>query len=67
MVIFTFPSEQATKNWYADADYQALSEHRRDGIQLDFLTMVRGCHCASKGCYLVVTSGLSDLIATFRA
>ena len=42
MIIFKFPSEQAVKDWYADADYQALSEHRRAGTQLDFLTMVRG-------------------------
>ena len=42
MVIFSFPSEQAAKNWYADADYQALSEHKRGGTRLDFLTMVRG-------------------------
>ncbi|MEJ6773149.1 MAG: DUF1330 domain-containing protein [Porticoccaceae bacterium] len=42
MIIFTFPSEQAGKDWYADADYQALSEHRRAGTKLEFLTMVRG-------------------------
>ena len=42
MIIFKFPSEQAAKGWYADDDYQALSEHRRAGTKLDFLTMVRG-------------------------
>jgi len=42
MIIFKFPSEQAAKDWYADEDYQALSEHRRAGTKLDFLTMVRG-------------------------
>jgi uncharacterized protein (DUF1330 family) len=42
MIIFKFPSERAAKDWYADEDYQALSEHRRAGTKLDFLTMVRG-------------------------
>jgi uncharacterized protein (DUF1330 family) len=42
MIIFTFPSEQAAKNWYADTDYQALSENRRAGTKLEFLTMVKG-------------------------
>jgi uncharacterized protein (DUF1330 family) len=42
MIIFSFPSEQAAKDWYADADYQALSENRRAGTKLEFLTMVKG-------------------------
>lgn len=42
MIIFKFPSEQAAKDWYADADYQSLSEHRRAGTRLDFLTLVHG-------------------------
>ena len=42
MVIFTFPSEQAAKDWYNDPEYQALSEHRRAGTKLEFLTMVHG-------------------------
>ena len=42
MVIFTFPTEQAAKDWYNDPDYQALSEHRRAGTRLEFLTMVHG-------------------------
>lgn len=42
MIIFKFPSEQAAKDWYADAEYQALSEHRRAGTTLEFLTMVHG-------------------------
>ncbi len=42
MIIFQFPSEQAARDWYADADYQALSEHRRAGTTLQFLTLVHG-------------------------
>jgi uncharacterized protein (DUF1330 family) len=41
-IIFKFPSEQAAKDWYADPDYQALSESRRAGTTLNYLTMVRG-------------------------
>jgi uncharacterized protein (DUF1330 family) len=42
MIIFKFPSEAQARAWYADPDYQALSEHRRAGTRLEFLTMVRG-------------------------
>ena len=42
VVLFKFPSEAAAKGWYADPDYQALSEHRRAGTTLKFLTIVRG-------------------------
>jgi uncharacterized protein (DUF1330 family) len=42
MVIFTFPSEAQARAWYEDPDYQALSEHRRAGTSLEFLTMVHG-------------------------
>jgi uncharacterized protein (DUF1330 family) len=42
MIIFKFPSEDMARQWYADPEYQALSEHRRVGTQLEFLTMVRG-------------------------
>lgn len=42
MIIFRFPSEAQARAWYADPDYQALSEHRRAGTQLEFLTIVRG-------------------------
>ena len=42
MIMFSFPSEKAAKDWYADADYQALSEKRRAGTKLEFLTMVKG-------------------------
>jgi uncharacterized protein (DUF1330 family) len=42
MIIFSFPSEQAAKDWWADEEYQALSEHRRAGTKMEFLTMVHG-------------------------
>jgi uncharacterized protein (DUF1330 family) len=42
MVIFSFPSETQATAWYYDPDYQALSEHRRAGTTLEFLTMVHG-------------------------
>ena len=42
VVIFTFPSEDAAKNWYHDPDYQALSEFRRAGTELKFITLVHG-------------------------
>ena len=42
MVMFTFPSEAHAVAWYNDPDYQALSEHRRAGTTLEFLTMVHG-------------------------
>ena len=40
LVIFRFPSEQAARGWYEDPEYQELSEHRRAGTRLAFLTMV---------------------------
>lgn len=42
MVIFKFPNEEAATSWYKDPEYQALSEHRRAGTDLKFLTMVHG-------------------------
>ena len=42
MIIFSFPSEQAAKEWYADVDYQAISEFRRAGTRMEFLTLVHG-------------------------
>lgn len=42
MIIVSLPSEDVAKKWYSDAEYQALSEHRRAGTHLEFLTMVRG-------------------------
>jgi uncharacterized protein (DUF1330 family) len=40
IVIFRFQSESAAQGWFDDPDYQALSEHRRAGTRLAFLTMV---------------------------
>jgi uncharacterized protein (DUF1330 family) len=40
MIIFSFPSEQAARNWYADLDYQGIAEFRRAGTRLEFLTLV---------------------------
>lgn len=40
LVMFQFPNEQAAKDWFADPDYQAISEHRRTGTTMNFLTMV---------------------------
>ena len=42
MIIFKFPSEEKARQWFADPDYQALSEYRRAGTRMEFLTMVRG-------------------------
>lgn len=40
VVLFRFPSEAAARAWYDDPEYQALSEHRRKGTTLRFLTLV---------------------------
>jgi uncharacterized protein (DUF1330 family) len=42
MVLFKFPSAEQAQAWYKDPDYQALSEHRRAGTHLEFLTMLHG-------------------------
>ena len=42
MIIFSFPSEKEGRDWYADVEYQKLSDHRRAGTQMQFLTMVHG-------------------------
>lgn len=42
VVLFRFPNEEAARNWYADAEYQAISEHRRVSSTLHFLTLVHG-------------------------
>jgi uncharacterized protein (DUF1330 family) len=42
IVMFKFPSEQQARSWWADPDYQTLSEHRRGGTRLEFLTLIHG-------------------------
>ncbi len=42
VIIFKFPSEELAKQWYADEEYQTLSEFRRAGTTLKSLTMVHG-------------------------
>jgi uncharacterized protein (DUF1330 family) len=42
MIIFSFPSEKHGKDWFADAEYQSLAEHRKAGTKMNFLTMVHG-------------------------
>ena len=42
MIIFSFPSEGVANAWWADAQYQELSEFRRGGTHMEFLTMVHG-------------------------
>ena len=43
MVILGFPSEaQKRRAWWADEEYQALSEADGAGTTLDFLTLVKG-------------------------
>ena len=42
VVMFKFPDADTARAWYNDPDYQALSEHRRAGTDLEFLTMLHG-------------------------
>ncbi len=42
VVLFKFPSEDSARAWYNDPKYQALSEFRRAGTELKFLTMIHG-------------------------
>ena len=42
VALFRFPNEKAARSWYADPEYQAISEHRRAGSSLRFLTFVHG-------------------------
>lgn len=42
MVMAKFPSIEAARAWYNDPDYQALSEFRRAGTELEFLTLIPG-------------------------
>ncbi len=42
VIVLKFPSEELAKKWYADEEYQTLSEFRRAGTTLKSMTMVRG-------------------------
>ena len=42
VILFQFPSEEKARQWYDDPEYQALSEYRRAGTELEFLTLVHG-------------------------
>ncbi len=42
MIIFKFPSKEQATSWYADPEYQTLSEFRRQGTQLEYLTLLHG-------------------------
>ncbi|MBO6504133.1 MAG: DUF1330 domain-containing protein [Kordiimonadaceae bacterium] len=39
-ILARFPSAAAAQAWYDDPDYQAISQHRRAGTKLNFLTML---------------------------
>lgn len=42
VVLFKFPSKKAASDWYNDPEYQALSENRRAGTKLKFITVIHG-------------------------
>lgn len=42
IIIFTFPTEDHFRRWWADPEYQALSDHRRNGCEQVFITLVHG-------------------------
>ena len=42
IVLFKFPSEEHARAWWNDPEYQAISEHRRAGTKMEFLTLVHG-------------------------
>ena len=41
VILFSFPSERHAKDWYADPEYQELSEHRRVSVTTT-LTRING-------------------------
>ena len=41
VILFSFPSEKNAKDWYADPEYQELSEHRRVSVTTT-LTRING-------------------------
>jgi uncharacterized protein (DUF1330 family) len=42
MILFSFRSEKCAMDWWTDEEYQQLSQHRRVGTKMEFLTMIRG-------------------------
>ncbi len=40
VVLIKFASADAARAWYEDPEYQAISEHRRAGVNLNFLSIV---------------------------
>jgi uncharacterized protein (DUF1330 family) len=42
MILFSFPSKKSAMDWWADEEYQVLSQHRRAGTTMEFLTMIQG-------------------------
>ena len=40
IILIKFASEAAAKTWYDDPDYQEISQHRRAGANLKFLSLV---------------------------
>tara|TARA_S200000501_G_scaffold377699_1_gene437060 strand:- start:1598 stop:1927 length:330 start_codon:yes stop_codon:yes gene_type:complete len=42
IIILKFPSEEVAKKWYLDPEYDLLSNYRRNGTSLKFLTIIKG-------------------------
>ena len=41
IILFSFPSAKYADEWYSDPEYQAISEHRRNGTTA-VITMING-------------------------
>ena len=41
IILFSFPSAKHADEWYSDPEYQAISEHRRNGTTA-VITMING-------------------------
>ena len=40
-ILFGFKNSDDAERWYSDPEYQALSEHRRNGTATNFLSFVK--------------------------
>ena len=40
-ILFGFKKSDDAERWYSDPEYQALSEHRRNGTTTNFLSFVK--------------------------